>query len=65
MRAIRERDETEDRETERMLIEIDADGEGLTAWEIGFVSALVTGGAIRFSDDQSRKIEQIHAERVP
>ena len=47
------------------LHEIDDDGEGLTPWELEFVSSLIDTGRTRFSYTEQEKIDQIHTERVP
>lgn len=52
-----------DKQAARMLKEIDEEGEGLTDWEIDFVSGLIDGGVTQFTRYQRDKIEEIHEER--
>lgn len=51
-------------ELRELLEDIDNRGEGLTDWEIGFVSNLIDHRAKRFTTSQARQIRRIHQDRV-
>lgn len=54
-----------DRELQRMVEEIDRDGQNLTDWELEFIGDMIDSPPKVFSPNQARTIEQIHEERMP
>jgi hypothetical protein len=47
-----------------LVAEIDANGDGLTPWEVGFIAGFVDKDPSSFSTKQADIIERIHRERV-
>ena len=47
-----------------MVQEIDDDGEGLTKWEIEFISGIIDNGQKFFSQKQADIIKRIYEDRV-
>lgn len=54
-----------DEELDRMVEEIDRDGEDLTPWEREFIGKLIDKPPALYSPNQAAAIRKIYEERMP